>query len=105
MGDRRRTKARPLSAQPAPGQRAAAHSDALAPAGFQAIEVIDDSAWTAREAERYQAHSLGPGRAALATTLGPEGLESFLQRGRARIDALANGDLRRAHMRAHKPSG
>ncbi len=40
--------------QPAPDQQATAHSDALAQAGFQAIEVTDDSARTAREAERYQ---------------------------------------------------
>ena len=32
---------------------AKAHSDALTAAGFQAIEVIDDSAWTAREAGRH----------------------------------------------------
>ena len=83
---------------------AAAHSDALSAAGFEAIEVIDDSAWTVREAERYQAHSLGPGRAALAEALGPERLEGFRQRARARIDALANGDLRRSHMRAYKPT-
>ncbi len=83
---------------------AAAHSDAFAAAGFQAIEVIDDSAWTAREAERHQAHSQGPGRAALVEALGPEGLDGFLQRARARSDALANGDLRRYHMRAHKPA-
>ena len=83
---------------------ATAHAAALAAAGFQAIELIDDSAWTAREAERHQAHSLGPGRAALVEALGPEGLDGFLQRARARSDALANGDLRRYHMRAHKPA-
>ena len=79
------------------------HRSTWQAAGFTDVELTDRSAETLADARDILEDSLGDGRAALLQDLGPERYEGLVRRNRARIEALANGDLRRCHFRAHKP--
>lgn len=80
------------------------HRTALAAAGFADVALSDRSAETLADARAILDDSLGAGRGVLLGDLGPERYAGLVRRNRARVEALANGDLRRCHFRARKPA-
>ncbi len=81
----------------------AAHRADLESTGFEDIAITDDSAWTQEKGGGYMTELRGPGRAQIIEAMGEAGYEGLIERCQARVDALANGDLRRCHLRARKP--
>lgn len=82
----------------------ATHREGLMAAGFEQVEVTDDTAWTIEHGEGYVERLHGPDRPRMLKLLGEDGLAGLIVRCSARVDALRNGDLRRCHMRARKPA-
>ena len=80
-----------------------AHADALAAVGFVDIEARDRSADALTESRRNVKQVLEDGRERLRAELGESGYADFLERARARLAALEDGDLLRCHLRARKP--
>lgn len=81
----------------------AAHRSGLQSAGFEQVEITDDTAWTIEHGEGYVERLHGTDRPRMLELLGEDGLAGLMVRCAARVDALRNGDLRRCHMRARKP--
>ena len=80
-----------------------AHRDGLEAAGFEQVEITDDTAWTLEHGEGYVNRLEGPDRPRMLELLGEDGLAGLIVRCSARVDALRNGDLCRCHMHARKP--
>jgi phosphoethanolamine N-methyltransferase len=81
----------------------AVYQAGLTAAGFTPVEVRDHSAWSERDGRRQLAQSEADA-AALRKTLGEEGYQGRVALTRARIEALADGSLRHAHIQAFRPA-
>lgn len=81
-------------------ETAQAHERAFRDAGFERVEFQNVSPGTHHESVETVRLVEGDARDELTAAMGEEGYDSFLARCRARVDALANGDLQYHYFRA-----
>lgn len=76
---------------------------ALADAGFEVVALSDRHDWYRAEAQEEAERIAGPLRPRLVALVGEAGADHWVARSRLKVAAMAEGDLRPAHLIARKP--
>ena len=72
-------------------------------AGFENVELKNNSDWITNLSAQYLEKSRGPLRSELTQSLGVEGYEDIVIRAINRLEALQGGALVHCNLRARKP--